>query len=48
MRKIVELNIQHFRSLLATEKDSAKRETIERLLAEQQTMLAALVKKEGS
>lgn len=45
-RTIVELNIRHFRDLLETEKDSAKRETIERLLAEQERMLVTLAKKE--
>lgn len=45
-RTIVELNIQHFRSLLEAEKEAAKRETIKRLLAEQERMLVALAKKE--
>lgn len=46
-REIVELNIRHFRILLETEKDPRKRATIERLLAEQEPMLAELVKKES-
>ena len=46
-REIVELNIRHFRSLLEMEKDPTKRATIERLLAEQEPMLAELVKKES-
>lgn len=46
-RTIVELNVLHFRRLLETENDSAKRKTIERLLAEQEQMLAALIKKEA-
>ena len=46
-REIVELNIRHFRLLLATEKDPSKRATIERLLAEQEAMLVELVKKES-
>ena len=45
-RKIVELNIDHFRRLLETETDSAKRQTIKRLLAEQEKMLITLVKGE--
>jgi len=45
--EIIEFNIQHFRALLETEKDSAKRATIERLFAEQEPLLAALVKKES-
>ena len=46
-RTIIELNIRHFRELLETEQDPAKRDMIERLLAEQEQMLAALIKKEG-
>ena len=46
-REIVELNIRYFRELLETEKDSVKRETIKRLLAEQEQMLVALIKKDG-
>lgn len=45
-RTIVELNIRHFRGLLETEKDPATRETIQRLLAEQERMLVELAKKE--
>jgi hypothetical protein len=44
-RTIIELNIRHFRELLETELDPAKRVTIKRLLAEQEQMLAALIKK---
>jgi len=46
-RTIIELNIRHFRELLETEQDPAKRGTIERLLAEQEQMLAALIKKKS-
>lgn len=46
-RTIVELNIRHFRELLETEKDPAKRETIKRLLQEQEEKLAELAKKES-
>lgn len=45
-RSIVELNIRHFRGLLETEKDPAKRETIQRLLTEQERVLVELAKKE--
>lgn len=45
-RAIVELNIRHFRGLLEIEKDAAKRETILRLLAEQERLLITLAKKE--
>jgi hypothetical protein len=45
-RKIIELNIRHFHNLLQMEKDPAKRETIKQLLAEQEQMLAALLKNE--
>jgi hypothetical protein len=38
---IARLNIQHFRDLLAKEKDEAKRRTILRLLAEEEAKLAA-------
>jgi hypothetical protein len=34
------LNIAHFRKLLATETDPAKRQTIEHLLAEEEAKLA--------
>jgi hypothetical protein len=36
------LNIEHFRTKLATEGDPAKREMLERLLAEENAKLAAL------
>jgi hypothetical protein len=41
-RKIAELNIEHFRKLLATETDETKRRTLLRLLAEEEAKLAAL------
>jgi hypothetical protein len=37
---VADLNIEHFRKLLAAETDSIKRRTIERLLAEEETKLA--------
>jgi len=39
---IARLNIQHFRELLETEKDEAKRQMILRLLAEEERKLKAL------
>lgn len=42
-RRIVELNIDHFRRLLETETDPAKRKAIKQLLAEQEKMLMRLV-----
>lgn len=34
-RTVAELNIEHFKRLLAVETDPAKRQTIERLMAEE-------------
>lgn len=39
-RTVAELNIEHFKRLLAVETDPAKRQTIERLLAEEQAKLS--------
>jgi hypothetical protein len=39
---IERLNIEHFRRLLATDIDDAKRQTVVRLLAEEEAKLAAL------
>jgi hypothetical protein len=36
------LNVEHYRRLLATETDPAKRGTIEKLLAEEEAKLRAL------
>ncbi len=41
-RTIVELNIKHYRELLKTETDAAKRRTIAILLAEEEARLAKL------
>lgn len=41
-RTVIRLNIEHFRKLLAAETDDAKRQTIIRLLAEEEQKLAAL------
>jgi len=40
-RTIIELNIQHYRALLRSETDEAKRQTIAKLLAEEEAKLAA-------
>ncbi len=41
-RNIAHLNIEHFRRLLATETDEARRRTILGLLAEEEAKLAGL------
>jgi len=41
-RTVARLNIEHFRKLLALEMDGVKRQTIVRLLAEEEEKLAAL------
>ncbi len=41
-RVVARLNIEHYRRLLATETDETKRQTILRLLAEEEAKLAAL------
>ncbi len=46
-KAIAELNIAHYRKKLATETDQAKRETLMRLLAEEEAKLAALNKSSG-
>jgi hypothetical protein len=43
---IIELNIRHFRQLLKTEADPSKRQTIAKLLAEEEAKLATLAKQE--
>jgi hypothetical protein len=40
---IARLNIEHFRRLLATEQDTAKRLTVMRLLEEEQAKLASFI-----
>ena len=42
-RTIVELNIKYYRDLLKRETDSSKRQTIERLLAEEEAKLIKLL-----
>lgn len=41
-RAIIELNIKHYRELLKRETEAAKRQTIAKLLAEEETKLAKL------
>jgi hypothetical protein len=41
-RTVARLNIQHFRKLLAEETDESKRQSILRLLAEEEAKLASL------
>jgi hypothetical protein len=43
-RTIIELNIKHFRDLLMTETDPAKRETLAKLLAEHEAKLSTFVR----
>ena len=47
VRLIIELNIRHFQNLLRSETDPDKRETVERLLAEEQEKLARLLDRKG-
>lgn len=46
--EIAKANIEHFRRLLESETDPKKRVTIERLLAEEESKLAALKKRRKS
>ena len=39
-KTVADLNIEHYKKLLATETDPAKRQTIQRLLAEEEAKLA--------
>jgi hypothetical protein len=45
-RTIIELNIKHYRALLKTETDASKRQTIAKLLAEEEAQLAKLSEQE--
>ncbi len=45
-KNIERLNIEHYKRLLATETDPGKRETITRLLAEQEAKLQEMERKE--
>ena len=40
-RAVARLNIEHYRKLLATETDEARRQTLLRLLAEEEAKLAS-------
>ena len=44
-RAIIELNIKHYRNLLQSERDAAKKETIMKLLAEEEQKLSDLIDK---
>jgi hypothetical protein len=45
-RKVAKLNIEHYKKLLASETDAAKRESIARLLAEEEAKLAKIPKEQ--
>ena len=47
VRMIIDLNIRHYRDLLKTETDASKRQTISKLLAEEEAKLAKLLTQEG-
>ena len=42
-KAVAQLNVEHYRKLLCTETDPTKRATMERLLAEEEAKLAALM-----
>jgi hypothetical protein len=44
-RTVVELNINYYKSLLKTETNASKRQTISKLLAEEEAKLADLLKR---
>jgi len=44
-RTVADLNIAHFKKLLETETDSVKRETLQRLLAEEEAKLGKALEK---
>jgi len=46
-RMIVELNIKHYQDLLKAETDASKRQTISKLLSEEEAKLAKLLTQEG-
>ena len=46
-KTVARLNIAHYRKLLATEQDEARRQTILRLLAEEEAKLASLLDPPG-
>jgi hypothetical protein len=44
---VARLNIEHYRRLLAEETDDSRRQTIERLLAEEEAKLATIERPQG-
>jgi hypothetical protein len=42
-RRIIELNIEHYRELLKSETDAVKRKSVAQLLAEEEGKLAKLI-----
>ena len=44
---IIDLNIQHYQDRLKTETDASKRQTISKLLAQEEAKLAKLLTQEG-
>ena len=46
-KTVADLNIAHFKALLATETDPVKRQTIERLLAEEKAKLARALERKA-
>ena len=49
IQTIIELNIKHYRELLRSETDAAKRQTIGKLLAEEEAKLVKLLsEKDGA
>ena len=47
VRMIIDLNIQHYRVLLKTETDASKRQSISKLLSEEEAKLAKLLTQES-
>lgn len=46
-KTVADLNIQHFRKLLETEKDEKKRQLIQRFLLEEEAKLAEAIKRQS-
>jgi len=46
-KTIIELNIKHYRDLLGSETDVSKRQTIAKLLAEEEAKLAKFLSERG-
>jgi hypothetical protein len=47
-RTVADLNIEHYRKLLTAETDPVKRQTIERLLAEEEAKFSQIRNRDGS